>query len=644
MKTRAVRNAPDVEPQPLATAPKRRRHPLTEWQRRVGNRNVSRQIARTLGDGEPRRAGPSSGLPHALRAGLESLSGLDLAGVRVHKNSSWPERLKMSAFARGQEIHLGAGQDKHLPHEGWHVVQQMQGRVTRPQRNGLAVNSNPALEREANVMGERAASSIASAEPSSLRRSRQADQGVLQGAPTPVANLSSPRFAVHDAFVAVLGGTRTLQDGSTGIEVRILQQALLDAGQALPKFGVDGIFKGETKAAVEAFQRAQGLVGPEVNGVVDRVTISLLDTHFADRGAIAAVPQGMAPSQVPTEGVEYPVGSTPPELLEGTRTLTTEEKNMVEHLRTTEVKAPPGGSPPTFQDVVGGISYYDEVKAATESTIDRLYAMYAKGKAADHADPAKLHKMSHIEAIAVHSKRSVDSIFGNYAKGKPLKAGVNLKDAWTVKERFFATAGAADKKEAVEWRVTKIFGSPNVRAIDRKHGAVQSRSAEKAILDKLRADIIARRESELVEIHKGWPGFADPGGIVNLQLFKQPTAAANRDFLWQQFHTIVHEYIHTLEHSAHVTYRLGLGEHKGGKTYREGMDEYFTKIALDKVNYSAILRTAVEGPYHDPNTLHPIPAYGGYAEIRNAEAVVGVVGIRNAMAAFFLGRVEFLGG
>ncbi|MEL6127089.1 MAG: DUF4157 domain-containing protein, partial [Pseudomonadota bacterium] len=33
------------------------------------------------------------------------------------------------AYAQGSNIHLGPGQDQHLPHEAWHVVQQRQGRV-----------------------------------------------------------------------------------------------------------------------------------------------------------------------------------------------------------------------------------------------------------------------------------------------------------------------------------------------------------------------------------------------------------------------------------------------------------------------------------------------------------------------------------
>jgi hypothetical protein len=98
-----------------------------------------------------------TGLPDGLKSGVEQLSGMSLDHVRVHYNSSRPAQLQAHAFAQGSQIHLGPGQEKHLPHEAWHVVQQKQGRV-RPtmQMQGVAVNDQPGLEREADVMGGRA--------------------------------------------------------------------------------------------------------------------------------------------------------------------------------------------------------------------------------------------------------------------------------------------------------------------------------------------------------------------------------------------------------------------------------------------------------------------------------------------------------
>lgn len=132
-------------------------------QRLVGNRAVSQLLAQAPGRsrpasraGAPPRAQPESinGVPASLRAGVEVLSGVSLEDVRVHYNSPQPPRLHALAFTRGSEIHLDTGQEEHLPHEVWHVVQQKQGRVM-PTRSvsGVPVNDASALEAEAERLG-----------------------------------------------------------------------------------------------------------------------------------------------------------------------------------------------------------------------------------------------------------------------------------------------------------------------------------------------------------------------------------------------------------------------------------------------------------------------------------------------------------
>ncbi|HEX7026125.1 MAG TPA: DUF4157 domain-containing protein [Gammaproteobacteria bacterium] len=100
----------------------------------------------------------ATGIPAGLKSGLERLSGFDLSPVRVHYNSPKPAQIGALAYAQGSNIHLGPGQEKHLPHEGWHVVQQMQGRVmSTAQYKNVAINDNALLELEADVMGAKAA-------------------------------------------------------------------------------------------------------------------------------------------------------------------------------------------------------------------------------------------------------------------------------------------------------------------------------------------------------------------------------------------------------------------------------------------------------------------------------------------------------
>ena len=121
------------------------------------------------------------GLPSQLRAGMEALSGVDLSDVRVHRNSSEPATLGALAYAQGNDIHLGPGQEQNLPHEAWHVVQQLQGRV-RPtmQAAGVAINDDQGLESEADMMGERAVQMKAGEAPPQ-RRSNLSTFGRPQG-------------------------------------------------------------------------------------------------------------------------------------------------------------------------------------------------------------------------------------------------------------------------------------------------------------------------------------------------------------------------------------------------------------------------------------------------------------------------------
>lgn len=124
---------------------------------RGASSTVQRQEVEPSSQAAPTAAVNDTGLPDGLRAGVERLSGFSMADVKVHYNSSKPAQLNAYALAQGADIHLGPGQEKHLPHEAWHVVQQKQGRV-RPtmQMKGVGVNDDVGLEREADVMGIKA--------------------------------------------------------------------------------------------------------------------------------------------------------------------------------------------------------------------------------------------------------------------------------------------------------------------------------------------------------------------------------------------------------------------------------------------------------------------------------------------------------
>ncbi|MCA6362907.1 MAG: DUF4157 domain-containing protein [Bacteroidetes bacterium] len=145
----------------------------------------------------------NTGLPDQLKTGIENLSGHSMDDVQVHFNSSQPAQLNAHAYAQGNQIHLAPGQEKHLPHEAWHVVQQKQGRVkpTMQMKGKVNVNDDHGLEKEADVMG------------------RQALQG----------KQNSSQFKQHEAADSPLHIAQSVQRLSIGSDQHVVQCLLTSA-------------------------------------------------------------------------------------------------------------------------------------------------------------------------------------------------------------------------------------------------------------------------------------------------------------------------------------------------------------------------------------------------------------------------------
>lgn len=184
----------------------------------------------------PREQAPAkpnnTGLPDNLKNGVEALSGLSMDSVRVHYNSSQPAQLKALAYAQGTDIHVARGQEQHLPHEVWHVVQQAQGRAkpTMQTNEGVPVCEDKSLEREADVMGERAAAAEAVQEKS--MEAAPADSKTAQCTGMPIGlGSAGPQNAVMMRKDPALAEIRPRQAGWTATKV------------VKPKNGPKGIFR-----------------------------------------------------------------------------------------------------------------------------------------------------------------------------------------------------------------------------------------------------------------------------------------------------------------------------------------------------------------------------------------------------------------
>ncbi|MBN2982756.1 eCIS core domain-containing protein [Cohnella algarum] len=113
-----------------------------------------------------RKTGPG-GMPAEVLAKMEAAFGADFSDVAIHPNSASATQAGALAYAQGTDIHFAPGQyaphsrdgQRMLGHELAHVLQQKAGRVvpTGATASGVPLNDDPALEREADELGAKAA-------------------------------------------------------------------------------------------------------------------------------------------------------------------------------------------------------------------------------------------------------------------------------------------------------------------------------------------------------------------------------------------------------------------------------------------------------------------------------------------------------
>lgn len=159
----------------------------------------------------------NTGLPDNLKTGIENLSGMSLNNVKVHRNSYKPAQLNAHAYAQGTDIHLGPGQEKHLSHEAWHVVQQKQGRVqpTTMLKAKVPINDDQGLEKEADVMGAKAENMTNTTQPTLLKEKGIND---IQSAQLKTVTIKTTLINDHQVYDNNLKPQGTIAGGSV-IEV-----------------------------------------------------------------------------------------------------------------------------------------------------------------------------------------------------------------------------------------------------------------------------------------------------------------------------------------------------------------------------------------------------------------------------------------
>lgn len=166
-------------------------------------------------------------MPDTLKAAIEGLSGMPMDDVQVHYNSPKPSQVQALAYTRGTEIHVRSGQERHLAHEAWHVVQQKQGRV-KPTNvlNNQALNSDPALETEADRMGAKILQNKFNLE---SRRIPQQKQGqavpIIQRTIGEVKDSgNSPHVIWSNAFDNFLETNEKLEDNHIPVVIEVMER------------------------------------------------------------------------------------------------------------------------------------------------------------------------------------------------------------------------------------------------------------------------------------------------------------------------------------------------------------------------------------------------------------------------------------
>ena len=191
-------------------------------------------------------------LPGPVQTKMERSFGADFSSVRVHQDER-AASLGAVAYAQGDHLHFQPGRydpssetgQALIGHELAHVVQQRAGRVT-PQAKGAPINADPALEREADELGARAArGELVGVAPSPA--------GTTGGGPSPIQRYREERrddrtWRVSDGdgvMVAAPGGPggRSKEAYATPALIDDANEQLADAGsfirleQGLPRFG-----------------------------------------------------------------------------------------------------------------------------------------------------------------------------------------------------------------------------------------------------------------------------------------------------------------------------------------------------------------------------------------------------------------------
>ncbi len=251
-----------IEEEEIQTKPLIQRQPVEEEeliQAKTASGATS-EVTPTISSGIQSLQGAGRPLSRSERGFFEPRFGTDFSNVRVHNNTratNMARSVNARAFTLGHNVVFGAGEYSPentggrslLAHELAHVVQQ---------GNSRHLGAGSKVQ--------------------TLRSESPTDKEFLcNGTAYPSAEV----WFSHPVLAHIRAGETLMAYGSNGDSVALVQQTVVAWGcdhgfnNILPNFGVDGLFRSETRSAVRTFQRRQlirddGIVGPITMGELDR--------------------------------------------------------------------------------------------------------------------------------------------------------------------------------------------------------------------------------------------------------------------------------------------------------------------------------------------------------------------------------------
>lgn len=649
---------------------------------------------------------PGTPLDHATRHLMERRLGSDLGNVRVHTDdraAASARAVDALAYTVGSSIVFDRGRYAPersdgralLAHELVHTIQQGSRRSPSRQRPLTIDSPSSGAEREARRIaaspppspsGPAALSTghVASTQrPAAGATSRRLmRQHVEHFSGRQVGNVAAPGNVREDVLDVIdrLGQMWSIPANPT-VNAERAAVAALPAGASVPvatipetiralRWNEAGHLHEQVLRHALGIATATAAVGQgQPNARADVLAvITLLNSNWLLSNAAAlneatavrahasdAIPDGLISQTISGisrlkrdfAGGNYRV----PDLMQGTHAVTGTQHGGVEQILN------PGATVTTT--TVGGVT----------TTTTTMPAMTGAGPGGQYQTRmvARLRALLQPMATALLARQAT------VVQGFPIASAASIAAAaQEVVEQHFAPYIQAASREVTDlyhpgsFNLSTVLGDQSTRALSARdvqlwteyfmtstdYGTQQINDAHRpndAEFTRVRDLFISANDAMVRNAIHSWPAEAATG-TVYLNPWRDPAPSTQRRTRWDIFTTLIHEMMHKIAHPNFSRVADAM-EDRAGKILREGLAEVMRHDLWDGPGNlvgriaqpsSAALRARVEGaplPYLAAAVVyHP-----DYSEISEAWLIVAQVGIDNAKAAYFLGRMELLG-